>query len=318
MTTPNNTPSTVSYRPGGSLSVQFGEAPESANTQGSLPGNHSGGRISYSNGVTKSESFQRHTVNQSDVVAERVNNADSILGTARTPFGSLGRPLNAQSVVTVDGLDMALSTAEALGFVARNADGNYVETKVTTQSQQEDQQRQQEEQAKQEQEDSFEFPEEQLNLINQLIEPLPQSTYDAAVASAILNGSEGLNYDQLADNLGTNKADAIARAQFVESSYRNVADSAVSPIVGEDVQAVWDWAAENRPEEHKAAIRDLVFANSTSSLKALATMYMQNTIPDADTLAAGGFETKFESGEEFVKVGNAWMTTKAAARAGFI
>lgn len=317
MTTPNNTPSTVSYRPGGSLSVQFGEAPESANTQGSLPGNHSGGRISYSNGVTKSESFQRHTVNQSDVVAERVNNADSILGTARTPFGSLGRPLNPQSVVTVDGMDMALSTAESLGYVSRNADGNYIETGVTTQSQQEDQQRQQEEQAKQEQ-DSFEFHPEHLSKLDEILAPLDQSFYDASVASAIRSGVDSLDYDAIADNLGTNKADAIARAQFVESSYRNVADTAVSPIVGEDVQAVWDWAAENRPEEHKAAIRDLVFANSTASLKALATMYMQNTIPDADTLAAGGFETKSESGEDFVKVGDAWMTTKAAARAGFI
>lgn len=321
--TPNTTPSTVSYRPGGgSLSVQFGGAndPDDTFPQGSLPGsNHGGGRITYANGVTTSETFKSHSVHQSDVINDHIAGAgESILKTARTLWGTLGRPLTPQSIVTIGGMDTSLAAAEQLGYVSRNADGNYVETGVTLASQKEDQQREQEEQAKLEQEDSFEFHPEHLAKIDELIEPIPQAMYDKSITEVISNGIESLDYEEIADTLGTNSRDAQARAEFIMASYKGKADASVVGIVGEDTQAFYDWASENQAELHQAAMRGLLFGNSTSALKSLARTYMQNTIPDDDTLKAGGYETKTEQGESFVKVQGVWMTQRSAARAGLI
>lgn len=324
-TAPNNTPSHTSYRPGGTLSVQFGaNAPDNNSpSQGSLPGsNHGSGRMTFANGVTTSESFQTHSVQQADVIRDRVAGAgDSILATARTAWGSLGMPLTPKSVVSIGGIDTSLAAAEQLGYVARNASGDYYETGLTVQGQQEQAQRQEREQASQAQEDAVIFNEQHLAKIDELIEKIPQQQYDATIASAISNGVESIDFNALADTLGTNHADAVARSEFIIASYRGQADAAVLPILGNAEDAAehfYTWCETEYPREHQKALRSLLLAHSTADFKALAQQYMTQTVPDAAALAAGSFETKQVGGESFVKIGGMWVTQRSAARTGLI
>lgn len=324
-TAPNNTPSHTSYRPGGALSVQFGanDPDDTSPIQGSLPGsNHGSGRMTFANGVTTSERFETHSVQQADVIRDRVAGAgDSILATARTAWGTLGMPLTPKSVVSIGGLETSLAAAEQLGYVARNASGDYYETGLTVQGQQEQTQRQEQEQTSQAQEDAVIFNEQHLAKIDELIEKIPQQQYDATIASAISNGAESIDFNALADTLGTTHADAVARSEFIISSYRGQADAAVIPILGNAEDAAEDfytWCETEYPREHQKALRSLLLAHSTADFKALAKQYMLHTSPDESTLKAGGFETKTEMGESFVKISGTWMTQRSAARAGFI
>lgn len=324
-TTPNNTPSHTSYRPGGALSVQFGanDPDDNSPAQGSLPGsNHGSGRMTFANGVTTSESFQTHSVQQADVIRDRVAGAgDSILATARTAWGSLGMPLTPKSVVSIGGLETSLAAAEQLGYVARNASGDYYETGLTVQGQQEQTQRQEQEEASEAQVDAVVFNEQHLAKIDELIEKIPQQQYDATIASAISNGVESIDFDSLADTLGTNHADAVARSEFIIASYRGQADAAVLPILGNAEDATDDfytWCETEYPREHQKALRSLLLGHSTADFKSLAKQYMLHTQPSDSLLNASGYETKTEHGESFVKVQGVWMTTKAASRSGFI
>lgn len=319
-----NNASTV-YHQGGAIGVTFGQgnsAPDIPNVD-SLNGDMGSGRITINHDGSQSiESLAVNRVNVGQDHIDRRNAAASILDTARTPWGTPAAKLEASSIVMVHGMETSLGAAEQMGLVRRDAQGNYVEIQSGTLAQQGQPQGQPQGQQQGEPQngdgDHFALPAPILDAINEAIDPIPQHIYEGSIHKALNLGFDSLDYRALGDEIGTNEADARARVTSVAQAYQVHAGQAIKSIVSEPGEAL-QWAASEKPKEFARAMTQLIFGNSTTELKALASQFMKAVDPDDSTLKAAGFETKAErDGTRMIRVGNQWMTLRAAVKAGIV
>jgi hypothetical protein len=309
----SNANTTTSHLSGGVVRVQHNvEDTQDLHGLDSLANSHAGGRYTIGGEV---ESFGITKTNGADSLAEARANAKGILDTARRPDGGVAGQLNASSVVLIDGVETNLATAERMGYVSRNVDGNYVETGRSTEAQQSGNQADQQSGA----DDIVGLHPEAAETINQLIADMPQYAYDAAVQKAIHFGLESLDYRQLGDHMNTTPEDAQQRVGFILQNYRAAADSALKGIIGNDVSDFHDWAAENATKAQAAAMVDLVLAGNMSKFKALAVQFQRAVNPTDAALKQAGFETKTEKdGTRMIRVNGMWTSLAAAVKLGLV
>jgi len=315
----SNTNTTTSHLSGGVVRVQHNvEDTRDMPDLGSLANSHAGGRYTIGGEV---ESFGITKTNGADSLAEARANAKGILDTARRPDGGVAGQLNASSVVLIDGVETNLATAERLGYVSRNVDGNYVETGRSTEAHQSGQPlgAQQSGNQADHADDTVELHPEAVAKINELVADVPQYYFDSAINRAINFGVDDLDYREMARHMNTTEGDAMQRVEFIMASYRVAADRAVSGIIdAAEADAFHAWAAENATKEQARAMTQLVFGGNTADFKALAAKYMKSTNPDDALLKQAGFETKTENGTRMIRIQGMWTSLAAAVKNGWV
>lgn len=326
----SNTPTAEAtvYHQGGATGVTFSdhETGQPDFEIGPLEGLKGSGRLSVGpDGQTKHESFETKRTNVGQEFNAMRDQATGILDTARSPSGGRAGNLNGQTVVVIDGMETNLATAEALGYVRRDAQGNYVETsqgKPSVDAHQAPQQGEQQ-QAPQVEAIGGDFmeplPPAALEEVNGLIADIPQTMYDNTLNHVLVNGVESVNARELARVMGVDEATARARVAYVANLYKMTASLAIKGIASESSEDALTWAATERPKDFQNAMRRFVFGGETKALKELAGQYMKSTNPEDSLLRQAGFEVRTEKdGTRMVRINGVWTSVRAAVKQGII
>lgn len=320
----NNTPeSTTVYHQGGAVGVTFGRGhadEDVPNVDGFNQAPADGRLVVANDGSIQTEALGVTKVNIGADMAERRANSDSILATARSPWGGRATSLNPSTVVMVGGIETSLGAAEQMGLVYRNADGNYVEVHSGNQSGNQGAQQGQPQGANEldTSDDSFEVPEPILNEINRVIEPLPQSTWEASVHKVLHHGIDSLDFNQLAEHMQTTPDVARKAMSDIYNVYAHHAAQALKGTVADPVETL-NWLQAEKPREFARAMVQLVMGAKTGDLKALAKTFERSTNPDDASLKAAGFETSVaRDGTRMIRYQNRWVALSTAVKNGWV
>lgn len=269
--------------------------------------------------VTKSSSLSGPPVS-GDLLATARNNAGSPT-VQRLPTTTIelepGNP----------GSRTSLATAELLGMVTRNANGEYVAVGQSLMGEQEQQGEQQQEQDAESQGPEL-FSESEEAAFNASLSDIPQPLYDQAVISAAMQAATTGDIGDFSAKLAADSGLDVAQVRAVQESgtamFQAQADKAISGL-GVDPQELYDWARSKHPDQLQAAVRNQVTARDLSGYRELGKQYLDHTAPDGGTLKAHGYETRQTppthdnpNGTELVFVHSTWMEAKTAARIGLI
>lgn len=250
-----------------------------------------------------------------------------ILATARTPaFNGPAHEIKPNTIVRVEGYDMEVRTAVQMGYLRKNADGSYAETTKAERDAAEAAKRQQAEHQQQlEQQPSSSgdvtkmttaafHPEIQKDL-DQITEGRGEDVWVPAFAEYVNNG----NLDHVVGKLGMGREQAEAFVAIANAAFMAQAQSALSEVVGDDMEGFVAWLTENKPQEYVRAMTNHVWARSVDGYKELATEYLRSAAPSEEMLRNSGYEVKTDPStrELLVKLDDgAWVSVRAATRQG--
>lgn len=241
------------------------------------------------------------------------------MATARNDGFPAQGNLTADTIVTFQGMEVSLSTLEAMGEVKRTASGSYeaINGQGQGQQQQAPQGAGQPEGQLPEGVELFENAVE--SSVARAIEPVPQSIYDATVAQVLEKGLDGVNLNDLAYQSGLTPEEAMSRAQVVLKAFTLQADNLAKDSGIDDPQAAWGWMAQNRPDEFSNARRQIAFGRSTAAIRSLLADYRQSVPPSEAALRKAGIPVRTSpDGTTTAYIKGQWTTPAAAAKAGLI
>lgn len=300
------------------------EQPEDAiNTTGSPA--HDGGTYTITingNGAVSSSSGATRVDTGKDLSPYA---ADDWRGTARTPYGTPTNDVTEDSIVNIGGVSAQVGSFVKTGILVKQGD-SYVLATGEVQPQEAPQQQDQEQQ-EQTTTESGSMPDDVVEAINSAMDGMPDSAVQKGSSIGIAAALGEASFDDVvkgvAQSTGMDPADAGQRVQFVMSAYQAQADNYLTTHQGITTGDLSDFYDFCRQPENKGilqnAIQKQVYGNSMSAWGPLVDKYMTNTAPSAAALKAHGFETKTSpNGEELVRIQGVWMSTKAAAKAGYI
>lgn len=277
-------------------------------------------------GEASVDSFQVNRTNIGQEFNSMREQATGILDTARSPSGGRAGTLNAQTVVYVEGMETNLATAEALGYVRRDAQGNYVETSQGQAGAAQPrgdqagaaQQQQSGQQGQSTDSDYFPVPESNMQALNEVIAPVPQHAYEKTIAQYLANGPDSIDHRQLGQNIGMDPGEVKQRIEFAAQVFQTHAMQSLKGVVADPAEAL-EWMANEKPREFARAMAQVVHGHQVGELRNLARTYVKSTDPDDATLRHAGFEVaEGKDGTRMVRVNGVWSSVKAAVKAGWI
>ena len=245
----------------------------------------------------------------------------NFLDTARNSGMPAMGNLTPDTVVNFSGIEVDLATLEAMGEVKRTATGYELPGQDRgVQHQQAPNQEQQQQAQQSNLSNGIElFATEVEQNVARAIDPIPQVFYDAAVASAIENGLEGININDVAYHSGMSPDQVRQAAEMISNAFSQQADSVAKSNGIENPAEVWDWAMAERNEQFMDARRQLAIGRNPSALKALVNEYYASVPPTTEALQKAGVQLRMDhTGETVALIRGNWMTPAAAARAGLI
>lgn len=260
----------------------------------------------------------------------RVSSADlsphtgNILATFQSAGGfpvSAGRVNDKCTVCLVAGDESTrtnIRTAERLGAIVRDANGNYSLPGVSFAQSEVDQQKAQQ-QALQQQPTIEELPNEAV--LNAQLNGVDVGSVQAAFAQAGRAGIESLDIGALADATGKSSAEVHAIVSAVHASFVEQAKAAVAKagIPAASWNHFRDWAWQNRPDEAQHAMLVHTHERSTREYRSLADAYLQANPPSSDAVRAAGYEVAMMNGREMVNLpGKGWISIVAARKGRLI
>jgi hypothetical protein len=250
--------------------------------------------------------------------ADLTGGHSDFLATARNNgIPAMGR-LTPDSVVNYQGMEVALSQLESLGIVQRTTSGSYEATDAGQQLGNANGSHEAPEQAKQGFSEDL-FPEAVEVAVAEAIAPIPQPLYDRAMATALANGVDAINFNEIAYNSGMTPEQARKAAELVMKAFEYQAEAVVQGQGFKDTSDFWDWARTEQREQHDNAMRMMVFGRQTSPLRQLVKQYADTVAPTDGALTRGGFEVRTAAdGERLINYKGMWMTPESATRAGLI
>jgi hypothetical protein len=260
----------------------------------------------------------RFTSHAHDGGVIRVNPSDlapggsGILATAVHPqSGNLTTRLTDETIVQHGGIQMALREAERLGFVTRDAQGNYSERDAGA-----DTARAQEQQEGAPSDAPMPFDSEAEAFATQFASQVAPEFQQAAFEQVLANGMDKLDLQPAALS-GMSEAAYRAGIETIRANLQGQADTAIQ-AQGVDPQAFYAWAWAKQPDALKDAARRHFNGRNPNAYAALVKDYVHATQPSSGALNRAGYETRIERGVEIVRIGDTWTTVTAAARAGLI
>jgi hypothetical protein len=239
--------------------------------------------------------------------------------------------------VTVNGVGMQLQMAERMGYVHRDANGEYHEGPAGTAAPQQPQQQQapagnppasaQKQTAEAGDEGDINAmkpellaPEVEAEL-SAMAKDVPAEMMTAAVVdvvASLLEGDGQINVKKFAAQTGMPEEKAAVYAAGFTQSLSLQADEALKAMQVDPAQFV-QWAREHRREEFKQAMSNHATARTLAGYRELGREFLRSVLPGAEALQAAGYETKRSAqGELMVNLNGQWTTVAAAARTGRI
>jgi hypothetical protein len=258
-------------------------------------------------GAGTNQSAAVHTVSTADL-----NGGHSdFLATARNHGMRAMGELNADTVVTFQGMEVSLAQLEAMGEVKRTAGRSY-EVANTAPNQQEP--------TEQSLPPGVElFSVEVETQVAQAIAEVPQQIYDSAVAQILEQGIDNVSLNDLAFQSGITPEVARARAETVIQAFTQQADSLAKSSGISDPSEIWQWASSERSEDFAAAKREMAFGRSTAGLRSLVADYFKSVPPSIEALTKAGIPIRTGSlGETVAFIKGTWMDLSTAASAGLL
>jgi len=247
---------------------------------------------------------------------------DDWRSTARSPFGSPTNEIDDNTLVQIGGVSAKVGTFVQAGALVKQGDGY-----ALAGSDDQGHDAKSEQQQEQTNSESGSMPTGVVEAINSAMDGLPdfvvQKGGTLGIAVALGDSSFEDVVAGVAQGTGMNSTEAAQRVQFVMDAYQAQADSYITGrqgIASGDLPAFYDFC---RQPENKGVLQDAiqkqVYGDSMAAWKPLVDKFMSGTAPSIATLRANGFETKTgPGGEDLVRVQGTWMSTQAAAKAGFI
>lgn len=181
-------------------------------------------------------------------------------------------------------MEIEVSQAVAMGLIRPAAGGGFEAIPTVERQLAEQAQRQEEQQEQQKAADEREAmratgdePSRELQAaIDRANASVPGQVITSFVEDYVKNGS--LDYGQFVRatrSAGLSAEHAEAMATGMVDGFRQQADLAVATqgIPGNEAEALYAWAAEHYPSDHRNAVRALVLASDAKPLKALARKY---------------------------------------------
>jgi len=180
-------------------------------------------------------------------------------------------------------MEIEVSQAVTMGLIKPAAGGGYEAISTVERQQAEQAHRQEEEQtqlkASEEREalrQTGDEPSRELQAdIDRINAVAPPQMVDSIVREFVQEGS--LDHGQFvraARSIGLDAARAEGLVTNAYEGYRRQSDLAVSSYVpAHETDALYQWAAENHPVDHKNAVRSLVLASDAKPIRRLAALY---------------------------------------------
>ncbi|MGE7417004.1 hypothetical protein [Methylobacterium tarhaniae] len=253
--------------------------------------------------------------------ADFTSGSAGILSTARTPLGapSMGG-VKPTDIITVDGFELSVATAEQMGMVTRDAAGRYVEVQGGVEAATA-------EPAEQEApaDDAEAFAPEAEQALATLCEGVSPSLQVAALQDAITAGEvSATTISRAASESGREPSKLAAEVATTMEHFRAQAVTAVESWGGGDAEDFFDWARTHKPREMKAAMQAHGMERNTRGYQPLFQEYVAqvgDTDPDAVLNASfgGGITARKEGKAVVLNIpGRGEMSYRAALKAGLI
>lgn len=247
--------------------------------------------------------------------------------TARSPHGTPTNDINDDTVVSIGGVPAAVSTFVQTGILIKQGDGYVLAGGEDQRSEQPRGAQQPQQQQGGDDADLAVMPEEVVNGIDQAAAGIPHGAIQNGMASAIAGAMGDIPMEDIAVGVarstGMELVEAQGRTQFIIDAYQAQADSFLASQMGlspDDLPDFYEFAREpGNKDALRVALEGQLYGNSMAGWRPLIGRYMDQVAPSGDALQARGLETKVTAeGEQMVRIQGAWMSTRAAARAGLI
>ena len=226
--------------------------------------------------------------------------------TATTKHGRPVSQIDGDSLVRIAGIQGSVDFFVSEGYLQKAPDGTYTEGTGNAQ-------------APQAQIDTHSLSEQSMTLVNQMLEPLPQSQLDSVIAqvAGVTAGtlSDASLTHKFATTSGISLEDAGQRLTVLKGLYQSQTDVAISSKYGisaDDKADFYQWCKSNAMREMQDAVMKQLHSNEVSGWKPLADRYLAANAPSLNAFKAAGVPVR----DNQVFLGGHWMTPKAAAQAG--
>jgi hypothetical protein len=242
------------------------------------------------------------------------------LGNAKDSYGRSVpfHSLTGESLVTLDGTTATLDQLAQLGY-AKKEDGKWdvVNPALVKLGEQ-----QEAEQAERDYYDSLDLhPQVLESHLNTIIEPVPQAVYDNAIAQF----AESLDISKLditgiAQSSGKTDAEVKKGLEFVQSTFTAQVQSAL----GEDTDAVMQWARISKEGELKEAMRKLLIERKMTGIKDLHKAFQKDCSTEAQEnravhyLRSQGISVRKDGKQWLVKTDTGDMALQNAFNQGYV
>ncbi|WP_430495583.1 hypothetical protein ACQZ3Y_09090 [Ralstonia pseudosolanacearum] len=246
--------------------------------------------------------------------------------TARSAHGFPTNEITEDSVVTIGGVSSPVKVFVTTGILQKQGD-QFVLAGSQQQAPQQQQQQDQRQDDETQGDDAATFPNGLDEAMNSAAEPFSQPTYDNGVAlgmaAAMGDGDLDSVVAGVAKNSGIEPGDVRERAEFIVNAFQAQADNFITSRLGLSADDLQDFYEFARQPENTGALRTALngqlYGGSMAAWRPLVDRYMSNVAPSAAALKARGFETKQGAdGADLVRINGAWVSLKAAAKAGLI
>lgn len=167
--------------------------------------------------------------------------------------------------------------------------------------------------------DTHSLSDESMAVVNQMLEPLPQSQLDSVIAQVAGVVAGTLSDDSLTKKFSTQSGisldDAAQRLTVLKSLYQSQTDNAISSKYGidaNDKDDFYQWCRTTAKGEMQDAVMKQLHSNQVSAWKPLADRYLAANAPSINAFKQAGIPVRGNQ----VFLGGHWLTPQAAARAG--
>lgn len=243
-----------------------------------------------------------------------------ILSTARTPLGapSMGG-VKGSDIITVDGMELSVETAEHLGMVTRDANGRFVEVQGGVEAAKAEPQQDAPE------DDTEAFAPEAEQALATLCQGVSASMQVAALQDAIKTGEiSTTTLERAAAETNREPSKLAAEAATTMEHFRTQALEAVQSWGGGDAEAFFEWARQEQPRGLNEAMQAHGMQRTTKGYEPIFRSYVESMgeIDPVSVLNAefGGGITARQDGKTVVLniPGRGEMSYRAAIKAGII
>ncbi|MFC6788269.1 hypothetical protein ACFQE0_00650 [Methylobacterium komagatae] len=251
--------------------------------------------------------------------------ATGILATAKTAMGSpcLG-PITAKDIVTVQGMEVSVATAEAMGMVHKDVMGRYVETTGGVEQAKAGADAENQRQEREEQLEGLADPKVEADL-GDLCSAVSPSLQVAAVEEIISAGAvDTTTLNRAASEAGIEPGEMQQRLDGVLKGFEAQALKAVVGYGSDDPQGFIEWAQQHRPNDLRAAGRTQVMERSTKGYEPMVREYIASMAEhDPESVmkaqSSTGVTVTKVKGQVLVNIpGKMPMTYRTALREGLI